>query len=172
MVGLADRQHVGAGSHERAGDRRRGDLGVRYRDDVRAVAVLAPALDRREPAEHALGSASGATVLTVSALANSRSRSSSGRPIVRSVVFRIATRSHSRSASSRRCVVRKIVTPLLPEPGDQLVDVSAGDRIEPGGRLVEEQHLGVAQQRSRERDPLAQTLGQRRRRDRAPARSG
>ena len=34
-----------------------------------------------------------------------------GRPIVRSVVFRIATRSHRRSASSSRCVVRKIVTP-------------------------------------------------------------
>ncbi len=97
----------------------------------------------------------------MSVLANSRSRSSSGRPIVRRVVFRIATRSQRRSASSRRWVVRKIVTPLLPEPVDQLVDVAGGDRIQAGGRLVEEQHLRVAEQRPRQRDPLAQALGQR-----------
>ena len=28
---------------------------------------------------------------------------------------------------------------------DQLVDLAAGDRIQPGGRLVEEQHLRVTQ---------------------------
>ena len=68
------------------------------------------------PANSLSGAASGARVLTVSVLVNSRSRSSSGRPIVRSVVLRMATRSHRRSASSRRCVVRKIVTPLRPSP--------------------------------------------------------
>ena len=96
----------------------------------------------------------------MSVLANSCSRSSSGRPIVRKVVFRIATRSQRRSASSRRCVVRKIVTPPLAELVDQLVDVSGGDRVQAGGRLVEEQHLRVAEQRPRQGDPLAQAFGQ------------
>src|SRR5262249_38737320 len=62
------------------------------------------------------GSGRGARVRIIRALANSRSRSSSGRPTVRRVVFRIATRSQRRSASSRRCVVRKIVTPRLRSP--------------------------------------------------------
>ena len=44
---------------------------------------------------------------------------------------------------------------------DQLVDVPGGDRIQAGGRLVEEQHLGVAEQRPGQGDPLAQALGQR-----------
>ena len=92
---------------------------------------------------------------------NSRWRRSSGRPIVRRVVFRIATRSQSRSASSRRWVVRKIVTPRFAEPDDQLVHLARGDRVEAGRRLVEEQHLRVAEQRPGERDPLAQPLGER-----------
>ena len=46
----------------------------------------------------------------------SRSRSSSGRPIVRSLVLRMATRSQRRSASSSRWVVRKTVTPRSRRP--------------------------------------------------------
>jgi len=43
---------------------------------------------------------------------------------------------------------------------DQLVDIARGDRVKPGCRLVEEQHLRVAEQRPRQRDALAETLGQ------------
>ena len=67
----------------------------------------------RPPAarEHQLGGVQRSDRRDRQRLANRRSRSSSGRPTVRSVVLRIATRSHIRSASSRRWVVRKIVTP-------------------------------------------------------------
>ena len=44
---------------------------------------------------------------------------------------------------------------------DKPVDATGGDRIQPGRRLVEEQHLGIAEQRPRQRDPLAQPFGQR-----------
>ena len=48
----------------------------------------------------------------------------------------------------------------LAEPVDQLVDAARGDRVEARGRLVEEEHLRVAQQRPRESDPLAKALRQ------------
>ncbi len=38
--------------------------------------------------------------------------------------------------------------------------LTRGDRVEPGGGLVEEQHRRVVQERAGERDPLAQALGQ------------
>src|SRR5580765_8556516 len=38
---------------------------------------------------------------------------------------------------------------------DQLIESSGGDRIEAGGRLVEEQNLGVERQRARETGALA-----------------
>jgi hypothetical protein len=41
------------------------------------------------------------------------------------------------------------------EAVDQLMDVASGDRIQAGGRLVEEQHIRVAEQRPRQGDPLA-----------------
>jgi hypothetical protein len=49
----------------------------------------------------------------------------------------------------------------LAELVDQLVDVAGGDRIQAGGRLVEEKHLRVAQQRPCQGDPLAEPFGQR-----------
>ena len=113
------------------------------------------------PAKTPSGAGSGTLVVTVSVLANRRSRSSSGRPIVRSVVLRMATRSHRRSASSRRWVVRKIVTPRWRRSPIRLVDVARGEWVEPRGRLVKEQDLRVAEQRSRQGDPLAKALGQR-----------
>jgi hypothetical protein len=41
-----------------------------------------------------------------------------------------------------------------------LADVLGGGRVQAGGRLVEEQHLGVAEQRLGQLEPLAQALGQ------------
>ena len=88
------------------------------------------------------------------------SRSSSGRPIVRSVVLRIATRSHSRCGLLESMRRQEDRGAALAEPVDQLVDATRGDRVETGRRLVEEQDLRVAEERSRERDPLAKALGQ------------
>ena len=48
----------------------------------------------------------------------------------------------------------------LAEVVDQVVDVAGGDRVQAGGRLVQEQHLRVAEQRPGQGDPLAQALGQ------------
>src|SRR5262245_59617510 len=79
----------------------------RYAPEASGRQLLTPG----RPPKTRSGSGNGTRVLIVSVLANSWSRSSSGRPIVRRVVFRIATRSQRRSASSRRWVVRKIVTP-------------------------------------------------------------
>ena len=49
----------------------------------------------------------------------------------------------------------------LAELVNQLVDVASGDRIQARRRLVEEQHLRVAEQRPRQGDPLTEPLGQR-----------
>ena len=57
-------------------------------------------------------------------------------------------------------MVRKIVTPLLARPVDQIVDVARGDRVEAGGRLVQEEHLRIVEQGPGQTDPLAQPLGQ------------
>ena len=46
----------------------------------------------------------------------------------------------------------------LAERGDQPVDFAARHRVKARRRLVEEQHGGVVEQRSRQRDPLTQTL--------------
>ena len=62
----------------------------------------------------------------------------------------IARRSQSWSASSRYCVVRKTVVPraLMRRTSSQTVSRLAGSR--PGGRLVEEQDLGLVDERRRE----------------------
>jgi hypothetical protein len=49
----------------------------------------------------------------------------------------------------------------LAEAIDQLVDIARRDRVEPRRRLVEEQHLRVAQQGPRQGDSLTQPLRQR-----------
>ena len=135
-------------------------FGVGHRQEVAGTALGAPALDRRERTEDGLGRtpAGPAFPLKVCFL-NSRSLSSSGRPTERSVVEKMATRSQSRSASSRRWVVRKIVTPRLRKLVDQLVHLAGGHRVEARGRLVQEDDLGVVQQRPGQPDPLAEALG-------------
>ena len=65
----------------------------------------------------------------------------------------IASRSHSASASSRYCVVRNTVVPLLVDPPHLLPDREPARRVEPGRRLVEEQHLGPVHERGREVQP-------------------
>ena len=63
-------------------------------------------------------------------------------------------RSH-RSASFMKWVEMKIVTCLSPrEVDEQLPELVAGDRVDAGGRLVEDQHLRVVDDRHRQREPL------------------
>ena len=71
----------------------------------------------------------------------------------------IARRSQSWSASSRYCVVRKTVVPcpLIRRSSSQTVSRLAGSR--PGGRLVEEQHLGLVHERRREVEPALHAAG-------------
>ncbi len=128
---LAEREDVRAGGDERARDGRGGELRVGDRDLVRARAVRLPA--GRLPVGRGTRSRGRAAVpasSTSSRFRKSRSRSSSVRPIVRSVVLRIATRSHSRSASSSRWVVRKTVTPRSRRPSIR----SCTSRVATGSR--------------------------------------
>ena len=71
----------------------------------------------------------------------------------------IASRSHSWSASSRYCVVRKTVVPrsLIRRTSSQTVSRLAG--IEAGRRLVEEQHLGLVHERGGEVEPALHAAG-------------
>ena len=53
-----------------------------------------------------------------------------------------AIRSASWSASSRYCVVSSTVVPVAHERPDDVPDLVAAARVQPGGRLVEEQQVG------------------------------
>ena len=70
-----------------------------------------------------------------------------------------AMRSASWSASSRYWVVRKTVTPAADEPGDDLPHRLPAARVEAGGRLVEEDHLGLADQARGEVEAAAHAAG-------------
>jgi hypothetical protein len=66
----------------------------------------------------------------------------------------MATRSATAAASSSRCVVSEDGRAGAGALREQRPRGAARDRVEPGGRLVEEQHLGAADEREREREPL------------------
>ena len=57
------------------------------------------------------------------------------------------------------CVTIRIVTFFL-QLGDQLLDARGGDRVERGGRLVEQQDLRIGRQRARDAQPLLLSAGQ------------
>ena len=65
----------------------------------------------------------------------------------------IPTRSASWSASSRYWVVRKTVVPSSVERSHLLPDRLAADRVEAGGRLVEEEHARLVDERRGEVEP-------------------
>ena len=70
------------------------------------------------------------------------------------------TRSASSSASSRYCVVRKIVMPSLAVQAAHLLPhAGAAHRVEAGRGLVEEQHPGVVHERGREVEAPAHAPG-------------
>ena len=60
-----------------------------------------------------------------------------------------------RRASFMKWVETKIVTPCAArEVDEQLPELVAGDRIDAGGRLVEQKHVGLVQDGDREGQPL------------------
>ena len=71
----------------------------------------------------------------------------------------IASRSQSWSASSRYWVVRKIVVPSRVDPPQLLPDRQPARRVEAGGRLVEEEDLGLVHERRREVEPALHAAG-------------
>ena len=84
------------------------------------------------------------TTLTSMRSSPMRAFSSSGVPWATVRPWSSTTMSSaSRSASSRYCVVRMIVVPSRTRSRKHLPQVAAAARVEAGGGLVEEQHLGV-----------------------------
>ena len=86
-------------------------------------------------------------------------------------VLRMAIRSASSSASPRLCVETRIARPSDRSSENQIANVPCAGRIEPGGRLIEQQHRRLVNQRARDRDTLLEALrklaGDLARRDRA-----
>ena len=68
-------------------------------------------------------------------------------------------RSASRSASSRYCVVSSRLVPAGHQLADHAPHVVAAARVQPGGRLVQEQHLRVGDQRTGQVEPAAHAAG-------------
>ena len=64
-----------------------------------------------------------------------------------------------RSASSRYCVVSRIVAPPATRLVEHVPEVVARPRVKARRRLVEEQHLGLGDQRRREVEPPAHAAG-------------
>ena len=64
-----------------------------------------------------------------------------------------ARRSARRSASSMKCVVSRIVLPSARSVFRPVPDQVARLRVEAGGRLVHEDHVGIVDQRAGERQP-------------------
>ena len=112
VVRLPDRQHLGAGRHQRPGDGWCGDGRLGHGQDVGGGAVLAPAVDGRQAAKDPARLGEGGEGPDRERLGEQLLAQLGGSADGAQVVFRIATRSQRRSASSRRWVVRKIVTPL------------------------------------------------------------
>ena len=73
----------------------------------------------------------------------------------------MATRSHSRSASSIRCVVRNTVLPRCADAAHEIPDRAPRLRIEPRRQLVEEDDFGIVDERERDEEPLLLAAGQR-----------
>ena len=89
-----------------------------------------------------------------------RRRRTSGASSASSRSCRTATRSAIRSASARLCVDRRIAQPSARRPSEQRANAAGDLRVEPGGRLVQQQDVGVVQQRARQRHLLAHAFRQ------------
>jgi hypothetical protein len=160
VVRLVDRQHLGADRHQRPGGRRCGDRRLGHGQDVGGGAVLAPALDGREAAKDParIGKRDegpdrerlGKQPLTQlgGAADGAQGRVQDGDAVAEALgLLQAVGGEEDRDAT-------------LAELVDQLVDVASRDRIQAGGRLVQEQHLRVAEQRPGQGDPLAEPFGQ------------
>ena len=147
VLRLAERDDVGAGRHERPGHGGRRDRRVRHGEDVRGRAVLMPAGDGGQARED---------LTWVRERSGGRDRQRPGEQAVAELIGpadraqgRVQDRDPVAQALGLLEAVRRQEDrhPLLAEPVDELVDLARGDRVEPRRRLVEEQHLRVAEQR-------------------------
>jgi hypothetical protein len=143
------------GRHQRPGDGWCGDRRFGHGEDVGGGAVLVPAVDGREAAEDAprLGERD-----------EGADRERLGEQLLAQLVGsadRAQRRVQDRDAVAEAFGLLEAMGrqedrhTALAELGDQLMDVAGGGRIQAGGRLVEEQHLRVAEQRPGQGDPLA-----------------
>ena len=66
----------------------------------------------------------------------------------------IVTESQTCCTSARMCELSSTVTPLAPSSRIMVADLADAGRVEPVGRLVEDQQLGLLQQRRGDREPL------------------
>ena len=89
-----------------------------------------------------------------------RWRSSDSVPVSTVLPARmIVTRSHSSSTSARMWLESSTVRPRLARLLDAGLEHRLHQRVEPGGRLVEDEQLGVGGERGDERDLLPVALG-------------
>jgi hypothetical protein len=160
VVRLADRQHVGARLDKGAGDGWGGDRRVGRGEHVGGRVALAPAVDGRQAGKD------------IARLGQRDERLDGERlgeeplPQLVGSADRAQRRVQDRDAVAEALGLLEAVRreedrhAAAAERGDQLMDVSSDGRIQAGGRLVEEQHLRVAEQGSGQGDSLAEPLGQ------------
>ena len=58
----------------------------------------------------------------------------------------MVTLSHSSASSLRMCELMKMVLPMSPQLAQDFHQFDAGARVETGGRLIEQQQLGIVHQ--------------------------
>ena len=107
---------------------------------------------------HRAGRSSPGRSVTRSRTAVSPRRSSSEPAATTRPWFTIATRSHSRSTSPRRCELRRTARPARLGVADDRADVVAADGVERGRRLVEDHERRVAEERGGEAEALLHAL--------------
>ena len=71
----------------------------------------------------------------------------------------MTTRSASRSASSNECVVTTTQAPRVASAPHEVPHLEPRVRVEAGGRLVEEEHVGPGEQGGGQRHPLPLAAG-------------
>ena len=125
---------------------------------ARAFLVAARDGDAREPLPgvvgHAAGPGAGAGVAGAAPPASRR----------RSAVAHLARRGRRAAAASSSWLTSSTVVPDAPRKrGEQVEHLRAGGRVQRSRRLVGQQQPRVADQRARDRDPLALTAGELRR---------
>ena len=83
-----------------------------------------------------------------------RAHSSSCVPLSTTWPLSTTTMRSASASVERRCAISNVVRPHE-HPAQRRVDLLLDPRVDRRGRVVEQQDLGIGEQRPRERDPLA-----------------